>query len=132
MDFKSIKGQAEKYESSMTKFLRDLIAIPGESCGEKDVINRIAQEMEMLGFDKVEIDGMGNILGYMGNGETLIGYDAHIDTVGLGELSNWNFDPYKGYENDEEIGGRGASDQLGGIVSATYGAKINERLRSFK
>ncbi|MDU4884270.1 YgeY family selenium metabolism-linked hydrolase [uncultured Clostridium sp.] len=128
MDFKSIKGQAEKYESSMTKFLRDLIAIPGESCGEKDVINRIAQEMEMLGFDKVEIDGMGNILGYMGNGETLIGYDAHIDTVGLGELSNWNIDPYKGYENDEEIGGRGASDQLGGIVSATYGAKIMKDL----
>lgn len=128
MDFKSIKGQAEKYESSMTKFLRDLIAIPGESCGEKDVINRIAQEMEMLGFDKVEIDGMGNILGYMGNGETLIGYDAHIDTVGLGELSNWNFDPYKGYENDKEIGGRGASDQLGGIVSATYGAKIMKDL----
>lgn len=128
MDFKSIKGQAEKYESSMTKFLRDLIAIPGESCGEKDVINRIAQEMKMLGFDKVEIDGMGNILGYMGNGETLIGYDAHIDTVGLGELSNWNFDPYKGYENDEEIGGRGASDQLGGIVSATYGAKIMKDL----
>ncbi len=128
MDFKLIKGQAEKYESSMTKFLRDLIAIPGESCGEKDVVNRIAQEMEMLGFDKVEIDGMGNILGYMGNGETLIGYDAHIDTVGLGELSNWNFDPYEGYENDEEIGGRGASDQLGGIVSATYGAKIMKDL----
>lgn len=124
MDFKAIKLQAEGYEKNMTKFLRDLIAIPGESCGEKDVINRIAEEMEMLGFDKVEIDGMGNILGYMGTGETLIGYDAHIDTVGLGELSNWDFDPYKGYETEEEIGGRGASDQLGGIVSATYGAKI--------
>ena len=42
MDFKSIKLQAEGYENSMTKFLRDLIAIPGESCGEKGVINRIA------------------------------------------------------------------------------------------
>ena len=128
MDFKAIKLQAEGYEKNMTKFLRDLIAIPGESCGEKGVINRIAKEMEMLGFDKVEIDGMGNILGYMGTGETLIGYDAHIDTVGLGELSNWDFDPYKGYETEEEIGGRGASDQLGGIVSATYGAKIMKDL----
>ena len=128
MDFKAIKLQAEGYEKNMTKLLRDLIAIPGESCGEKDVINRIAEEMEMLGFDKVEIDGMGNILGYMGTGETLIGYDAHIDTVGLGELSNWDFDPYKGYETEEEIGGRGASDQLGGIVSATYGAKIMKDL----
>ena len=128
MDFKAIKLQAEGYEKNMTKFLRDLIAIPGESCGEKGVINRIAKEMEMLGFDKVEIDGMGNILGYMGTGETLIGYDAHIDTVGLGELSNWDFDPYKGYETEEEIGGRGASDQLGGIVSATYGVKIMKDL----
>lgn len=128
MDFKAIKLQAEGYEKNMTKFLRDLIAIPGESCGEKGVINRIAKEMEMLGFDKIEIDGMGNILGYMGTGETLIGYDAHIDTVGLGELSNWDFDPYKGYETEEEIGGRGASDQLGGIVSATYGVKIMKDL----
>lgn len=128
MDFKAIKLQAERYEKNMTKFLRDLIAIPGESCGEKGVINRIAEEMEMLRFDKVEIDGMGNILGYMGTGETLIGYDAHIDTVGLGELSNWDFDPYKGYETEEEIGGRGASDQLGGIVSATYGVKIMKDL----
>ena len=77
---------------------------------------------------KIVIDGMGNILGYMGNGEKLIGFDGHIDTVGLGELSNWKFDPYKGYENDEEIGGRGASDQLGGIVAATYGAKIMKDL----
>ena len=128
MDFKAIKLQAEGYEKNMTKFLRDLIAIPGESCGEKDIINRIAEDMEMLRFDKVEIDGMGNILGYMGTGETLIGYDAHIDTVGLGELSNWDLDPYKGHETEEEIGGRGASDQLGGIVSATYGAKIMKDL----
>ncbi len=124
MDFSAIKQAAQGYEPQMTKFLRDLIAIPGESCGEEGVIQRIAQEMESLGFDKVEIDGMGNVLGYMGTGSTLIAYDAHIDTVGLGEMSNWTFDPYKGYETDEEIGGRGASDQLGGIVSAAYGVKI--------
>ncbi len=128
MDFEAIKKAAQGYEAQMTKFLRDLIAIPGESCGEEGVIKRIAQEMESLGFDKVDIDGMGNVLGYMGTGSRIIGYDAHIDTVGLGEMSNWTFDPYKGYENDEEIGGRGASDQLGGIVSGTYGAKIMKDL----
>lgn len=124
MDFNGIKLKAEGYEKDMTKFLRDLIAIPGESAGEEGVINRIAEEMKKLDFNKVEIDKMGNVLGYMGTGKTLIAYDAHIDTVGLGEMGNWEFDPYKGYENETEIGGRGASDQLGGIVSATYGAKI--------
>ncbi|MDD4159392.1 MAG: YgeY family selenium metabolism-linked hydrolase [Synergistaceae bacterium] len=128
MDFDSIKKRAENYEKKMTAFLRDLIAIPGESCKEECVIRRIEKEMKDLGFDEVRIDGMGNILGYMGSGKTLIAYDAHIDTVGLGELSNWTFDPYKGYENETEIGGRGASDQLGGIVSAVYGAKIMKDL----
>lgn len=128
MDFNSVKKAAEAYEKDMTKFLRDLVRIPGESCGEEGVIKRIEQEMKALGFDKVEIDKMGNVLGYMGAGARLIAYDAHIDTVGLGELSNWTFDPYEGFESETEIGGRGTSDQLGGIVSAVYGAKIMKDL----
>jgi len=128
MDFIKIKEKAQDYEKDMTKFLRDLVAIPGESSGEEGHVNRIAEEMKKLGFDKIYIDPMGNILGYMGSGKTLIGYDGHIDTVGIGNIKNWAFDPYAGYENDIEIGGRGTSDQLGGIVSSVYGAKIMKDL----
>ncbi|MEA4892483.1 MAG: YgeY family selenium metabolism-linked hydrolase [Peptococcaceae bacterium] len=128
MEFAKIKAAAENYEAQMTRFLRELVAIPGESSGEEGHARRIEQEMKDLGFDRVEVDGQGNVLGYMGSGKTLIAFDGHIDTVGLGELSNWSFDPYKGYENDREIGGRGTSDQLGGVVSAVYGAKIMKDL----
>ena len=128
MDFDRIKSSAEGYKARMTRFLRELIAIPGESSGEEGHIRRIAKEMEDVGFDKVVIDPMGNVLGTMGKGKTLIAYDAHVDTVGVGNRANWTFDPYEGYENDEEIGGRGSSDQMGGIVSAVYGAKIMKDL----
>lgn len=128
MDFEKIKDIAAGYLPQMTKFLRDLVRIPGESCTEEGHIRRIAAEMETLSFDRVEIDGLGNVLGYMGTGPCLIAYDAHIDTVGIGEIRNWNFDPYAGYENETEIGGRGTSDQLGGIVSAVYGARIMKDL----
>ena len=128
MDFSKIKAAAEGYEKDMTKFLRDLVRIPGESCEEAGHIDRIAEEMRTVGFDKVEIDPQGNVLGYMGTGETLIAYDAHIDTVGIGNINNWRFDPYEGFESDTEIGGRGTSDQMGGIVSAVYGAKIMKDL----
>lgn len=124
MNFEQIKAAAHGYESDMTKFLRDLIAIPSESCEEEGVIRRIAAEMEKVGFDKVEIDPEGNVLGWMGHGKKVIAYDAHIDTVGIGETTNWKFDPYQGYETETEIGGRGGSDQEGGIVSSVYGAKI--------
>jgi len=128
MDFDAIKARAEYYKEDMTKFLRELVKLPGESSGEKEKVERAAAEMHKLGFDNVEIDGMGNLLGYMGSGKTLIAFDGHIDNVGIGNLDNWKFDPLEGYENDEEIGGRGVSDQQGGIVSAVYGAKIMKDL----
>ncbi|MDR0386980.1 MAG: YgeY family selenium metabolism-linked hydrolase [Treponema sp.] len=128
MDFNRIKAASEGYSKDMVRFLRDLIRIPGESCTEGPVIERIVKEMEALQFDRVEVDKMGNVLAYMGSGKTLIAFDAHIDTVGTGERGNWQFDPYEGYENDTEIGGRGSSDQLGGIVSSVYGARIMKDL----
>ncbi|MCL1855662.1 MAG: YgeY family selenium metabolism-linked hydrolase [Clostridia bacterium] len=128
MDYLKIKAAAEEYQDKMTRFLRDMIAIPGESGGEEGVSRRVEREMRAVGFDRVEIDPMGNVLGYMGSGRTLIAYDAHIDTVGVGNTANWSFDPYDGYETDTEIGGRGSSDQLGGMAAAVYGAKIMKDL----
>ena len=124
MDFAKIVEQAKKYEPEMTKFLRDMIAIPSESAQEKEVVLRIKQEMEKVGFDKVEIDPMGNILGTIGHGKHVIAMDAHSDTVGVGKMANWKFDPYKGCEDAETIGGRGASDQEGGMASMVYEGKI--------
>ena len=124
LDYAKIKEAAQNYQKDMTKFLREIVKNPGESCDEKAHITRIAEEMRKLDFTKVEIDPMGNVLGYMGTGKTLIAFDAHIDTVGIGNRNNWNFDPYEGYETEEEIGGRGVSDQCGGLVSAVYGARI--------
>jgi len=128
LDFAAIKKAAEGCKADMTKFLRDLIRIPGESCGEKEVAARIVEEMKKVGFDEAGIDKMGNVIGYMGHGKTLIAFDGHIDTVGIGNKANWKFDPYEGYETETEIGGRGASDQLGGPVAAVYGAKIMKDL----
>ena len=124
LPFEAIRKAASAALPEMTRFLRDMIRIPSESCGEKDVILRIKKEMENVGFDRVEIDAMGNVLGYLGHGKHLIAMDAHIDTVGIGERANWTFDPYEGYEDEKTIGGRGASDQEGGMAAMVYAAKI--------
>jgi putative selenium metabolism hydrolase len=128
MDISKVKQAAQGYEAQMTRFLRDLIAIPSESCDEEGVIKRTIKEMEALGFDKAEIDPEGNALGWMGTGDKIIAFDGHIDTVGIGNIANWTDDPYKGYETDDVIYGRGGSDQEGGIVSSVYGAKIMKDL----
>jgi putative selenium metabolism hydrolase len=122
--FNTILESAKTYRGDISNFLRDMIRISSESCDEKLVVLRIKEEMEKVGFDRIDIDPMGNILGYIGHGSTLIAMDAHIDTVGIGELANWDYDPYEGYEDDEIIIGRGASDQEGGMASMVYAGKI--------
>ena len=96
MDFEAIKRAAEGYRADMSRFLRDMIAIPSESCEEKGVVMRIKQELEKLGYDRVEIDQLGNVIGWMGTGEKIIAIDSHIDTVGIGNRDNWTNDPYEG------------------------------------
>ena len=128
LDFNKIKEVAQGYQADMTAFLRAIVKNPGESCDEKAHVETIAAEMKKLDFDEVVIDPQGNVIGYMGTGDKIIAFDGHIDTVGIGNINNWTFDPYDGYENETEIGGRGVSDQCGGVVSAVYGAKIMKDL----
>jgi hypothetical protein len=42
VNFGAIKSAAEGYRADMARFLRDMIAIPSESCQEEGVIRRIA------------------------------------------------------------------------------------------
>ncbi len=128
LNYDQIKAAAEGYKKEMTAFLRAMISHPSESCEEKDAVACIKAEMEKLNFDKVEVDGLGNVIGWMGDGEKIIAIDSHIDTVGIGNIDSWTADPYKGYEDDEIIYGRGGSDQEGGMASAVYGAKIMKDL----
>jgi putative selenium metabolism hydrolase len=127
--YQQILELSEKYKPEISKFLRDMITISSESCDEEKVIQRIKQEMEAVGFDRVDIDPMGNVLGYIGHGKHLIAMDAHIDTVGVGNIKLWDYDPYEGYEDDEIILGRGASDQEGGMASMVYAGKIIKDLK---
>ena len=124
LDYEAIKAKAEGYKADMAAFLRELIAIPSESCEEEKVVKHIEAKMNELGFDKVEIDGLGNVIGWIGDGEKIIALDSHIDTVGIGNRDNWTDDPYTGWEDDDVIYGRGGSDQTGGLVSSVYAAKM--------
>ncbi len=124
IDHKKILEESKKNERAVTKFLRDIIAIKSISSQEKDVVYRIKEEMEKIGYDEIIIDGMGNILGRIGNGKHIIAMDAHIDTVDVGNLENWTVDPFKGDLKDGIIYGRGACDMKGAMAALVYGGKI--------
>lgn len=128
IDYTRVKEAAEGYRADMTAFLRALIRHRGTSCQEEAKARLIVAEMEKLGYTSTRIDSLGSAIGTMGAGETLIAFDGHIDTVGVGNPANWTFDPFEGFEDEVHIGGRGASDQLGGVVAAVYGGRIAKDL----
>lgn len=66
------KSRSRRLSAHNDQIFMDLIKIPGEGCHEEDVIRRIAHEMLQVGFDRVEIDGLGNVLGFIGSGERII------------------------------------------------------------
>ena len=93
IDFDLVKQAAAKYGDEMNAFLRELIKFPSESCEEGPKAKRIKEQMDKLGFTKTWIDPLGNVMGWMGTGEKIVCFDGHIDTVGIGKIENWTFDP---------------------------------------
>lgn len=123
-----VTERARAAEAEIVAFLRDLIAIPAESCQEGPVAARVRQEMEKVGFDDVRVDPMGNVLGRIGSGRKVIMMDSHLDTVGVGDRREWAWDPYQGKMEDGYVYGRGACDQRAGIACLVYAGRIIKQL----
>lgn len=115
---------AQRYEKDIMTFLRELIAIPSFSHQEGPAVERVALEMSRVGFDEVSLDPIGNVVGRIGSGGRVILYDAHIDTVGIGDPEAWDCDPFEGKVSDGVIYGRGASDNKAAVATMVYAARI--------
>ncbi|MBU0474969.1 MAG: YgeY family selenium metabolism-linked hydrolase [Bacteroidetes bacterium] len=119
-----INAKAKEYRNFTAENLSRIIKMKSLSGGEKEVANAIKEMMEQAGFDEARIDGLGNVVGRIGNGKKVIAIDGHIDTVDLGNLENWDFDPLGGEIKDGFVHGRGTVDQEGGPIAAVTAGRI--------
>lgn len=101
--------------------MREICAIPSFESQIGPVGERIAEEMRKLGFDEVRFDKMGNIMGRIGNGPRTIVFDSHIDTVGVGDPDEWEWDPFEGKVENGVLFARGACDEKGSTPGMVYG-----------
>lgn len=131
---------------SYTEDLKELIAVPSvlDENGQKPLGQPIQEALEValkiaenLGF-KTTIDPEG-YYGYaeIGEGEELFGVLGHIDVVPVGDLDNWDSNPFELTERDGKLFGRGTSDDKGPLLASMYalkaildeGYKLNQRVR---
>lgn len=118
----------EKNRNAIIQFMRDIVAIPSMDSKIGEVGERIGTEMKILGFEEVRFDKMGNIFGRIGDGNKVIVYDSHIDTVGIGDPAEWDYDPFKGKIVDGILYARGACDEKGSTPGMVYGLAFAKQL----
>ncbi len=124
-----IKEYVKAQEDEVVQFLKDFIAIESVTYNEGNAIQFLAGKMKEFGFDEVRVDPVGNVVGRVGSGKTVLMYDSHIDTVELGDPADWGMDPLKAeMEEGKVLRGRGAVDDKGCLTGITFAGKALKAL----
>ena len=123
-----IRKAALEAQDSAVEFFREILRIPSFSGREAEVVEAIRRRMVALGYDEVRVDPFGNVLGRVGSGKRVIAFDAHVDTVEVGDARLWQRDPFAAELSDGVVYARGASDQKGGMAALVYAGALMKRL----
>ncbi|HXF64202.1 MAG TPA: YgeY family selenium metabolism-linked hydrolase [Caldilineaceae bacterium] len=124
----SAQREIQRQRDEIITFLRELVAIPSMDSQIGPVGERAQAEMRKLGFDEIRFDTMGNTLGRIGDGPRVLIYDSHLDTVGIGNPDEWQWDPFQGKIEDGRFYARGACDEKGSTPGMIYGLAVARRL----
>lgn len=117
-----------KYEDDVISFTQQLVQIKSYSDQEEQIAKFIVAKMKELDFDDVFIDSLGNVVGRIGNGEKVIMFDSHMDTVEVQDETKWIAPPFSGEIVDGKLYGRGSVDMKSSIASSIYAAKAAKEL----
>lgn len=108
-------------EKDILRFFREIVAIPSINSDIEKVGLRVGDEMTKLGFDAVYVDRYGSIVGRIGSGEKKILFDSHLDTVGIGDPEQWEWDLFMGKVENGNLYALGALDEKGSTPGMVYG-----------
>lgn len=114
----------EARKQSIISLCKELVSIKSYSGEERFVAETLKGYMLSNGYDEVQIDHYGNVIGKIcGNrpGKRLL-FDGHIDTVPVGNENDWTHDPFKPEVVDGKLYGRGTTDMKGAVAAFTAAA----------
>ncbi len=118
-------------QEEIIRFTQELVRCPGFSGEEAESAAAVARQMEKLGYDKVEVDRWGNVIGTIHGarpGLTIV-FDGHMDVVPVGRPELWEHEPYGGEISGGKIWGRGTADMKGGLAASLCAAGFVDRAK---
>ena len=125
---KTLEIVLQELDKELIEFTQDLVRIKSFSGKEEKIVKFIEKKMKALGYDEVIIDSMGNVVGRIGNGEKVIMFDSHVDTVEVKDEEKWDVPPFSGEIVDGSLYGRGSVDMKSGAAASIFAGAIAKRL----
>jgi len=111
-------------DKTLVGILSDLIALPspyppGTSV---EICSYAAKRLKKAGYKVERVaskKGVDNVVARLGRakrGEPSVVFNAHVDTVGVGERANWKTDPFKAMVKGGKVFGLGAGNCKGSMA----------------
>ena len=128
--------EAEGLREPMVDFARRLVQTPSLPGEEGNVADLCVSEMQSLGYDRVTVDEVGNVIGHIradaepgpGAARRSIMFNTHMDHVDVGDPERWPHPPYSAVVEDGHIWGRATSDLKGALACQVYSGALLKRL----
>lgn len=111
---------------------RALIRCPSVTPADEGALGVLQAALESMGFVCTRLpftqgkERVDNLYARLGARAPNFCYAGHVDVVPVGDLSQWQHNPFEGKVEDGKIWGRGAADMKGGI--AAFVAAVSEFL----
>ncbi len=131
MDLKNkYRKLVDDRQNELIKLVSDFIKIPSENPtgSMNEVVAFIKDYLSNSDIDFKEVtynSKFPNIIATMGDNEdNKVLLNGHADVVPVGDLDQWNFEPFGGEITDTKILGRGTSDMKAGLSGLMFAMKL--------
>jgi len=106
-------------ERELVGLCQEFIRRPSFSGQERKLASFVRESMLSFGFDHVEVDYYGNVIGkitFHDQGPRIL-FEAQMDHVEVADPFEWKYYPFGAFIDHDRIYGRGATDQKGSLAA---------------
>jgi putative selenium metabolism hydrolase len=116
----------KKLYDQVISLTQELVRVKSLSGAEKDAAEAAHRWMSNLGYDNIQVDQCGNVIGCIKGQKSGPGYnillDGHLDTVPPVEPDRWKVDPLSGEIIGDRLYGIGSVDMKGPLAAMIVAA----------
>lgn len=125
-------SEIDERKEELLKYAAKLISFKTPNPPAKNTLplqKWLANEMKKIGMQVKMVDvypGEPDLVGVLKakRGGRTLAFNGHVDVAEVKEDERWNFDPFKGFYDDQYLYGRGSTDMKGGLAAAFFAVKV--------